>query len=266
MPSLTATQENLLLDLYKATDGRAGMYRPAGVDDLPVLEALLHRGLVKLEVEDIDGVDHWYAALSGEGITIAREILSRPKLLGVQIEFDLNNNDQAALVEQLADLDKMDVADVLAGLFGLHQSLKRGEIDALLTVYPDAVRTIRRMVQAGVEAELMTHEQQRIDQLLNEVGSLKAMLANQNGKSAEPITISADDDDSEPMPVFKPVALKPVLPGKPDGQPKQLAVPQFDIPSDNDDDSEALFVVKKDEDAGRRASQNFIDSLKKLQS
>lgn len=264
MQSLTATQEKLLVDLFRASKGRAGLFLSTHQDDLPRLESLLHRGLLKLEVEDTDGVDHWFAALSKEGVSIAEEILGRPKLLGVQIEFDLNNSEQSALVEQLADLDKADVADVLAGLFGLHQSLQRGEIDALLTVYPDAVGTIRRMVQAGVEAELMTHEQQRIDQLLNEVSSLKTMVANQNGISpkASPIPYK---DDSVQIPGIKPVALKPVLPRVPKGQPKQLSVPQFDLPSGADEDSEDLFVIKKDADAGRRASQNFIESLQKLQ-
>ncbi len=265
MQPLTPEQDNLLLALFKASKGRAGLFCPAHEDDLPLLESLLYKGLLKLEVEDKEGADYWLAALSTEGVKVAEEILSRPKILGVQIEFDLNNSDQSALVEQLADLDKADVADVLAGLFGLHQSLKRGEIDALLTVYPDAVRTIRRMVQAGVESELMTHEQQRIDQLLDEVTSLKTMLSNQNGIAPTVMPAPDDEDDSAPIPAFKPVTLKPVLPRIPEGQPKQLSVPQFDLPSDGDEESEDLFVVKKDEDAGRRASQNFIESLQKLQ-
>ena len=141
-------------------------------------------------------------------------------------EFDLNNNDQAALVEQLADLDKMRCSRCAGGAFWITSIAQtRVRLMLLLTVYPDAVRTIRRMVQAGVEAELMTHEQQRIDQLLNEVGSseeqclpIKMAIYCQTDSQSP----ADEDDDSEPMPVFKPVALKPVLPGKPDGQPKQL--------------------------------------------
>ena len=307
MQLLTPEQDNLLIALYRASAGRAEHYCPAQEDDLPLLESLLHKGLLKLEVEAVDAVDHWFAGLTDEGVDMAEEILSRPKMLGVQIEFDLNNPDQSALVkklgglegdeiphllaglfsleqslnrgskliefdlnnaeqsalaEKLAEINQADVADVLAGLFGLHQSLQRGEIDALLTVYPDAVQTIRRMVQAGFEAELMTHEQQRIDQLLEEVSSLKSMLAGQNGVSPKVVSIS--EDDSAPIPV-KPVTLKPVLPRSPEGQPKQLTVPQFDLPSDGDEESEDLFVVRKDEEAGRRASQNFIESLQKLQ-
>ena len=265
MQSLTSEQDNLLSALFRASKGRAGVFRSVHESDLPLLESLLYKGLLKLEVEDIDGADHWFAALSEEGVSVAEEILSRPKMLGVQIEFDLNKPDQSALVEQLADLDKTDVADVLAGLFALDQSLQRGEIDALLALYPGAVQTIRRMIQAGFEAELMTHEQQRIDQLLDEVTSLKTMVANQNGIAPKAVPVPDDEDDSAPMPVFKPVTLKPVLPRVPGGQPKQLSVPQFDLPSDGDEESQGLFVVKKDEDAGRRASQNFIESLQKLQ-
>lgn len=265
MHSLTATQEKLLVDLFRASKRRAGIFCSAYENDLPVLESLLHKGLLKLEVEDIDDTDHWFAALQEEGVTLAKDILSRPKLLGVQIEFDLNNGDQSALVEKLGDLDTEDIPEVLAALFALDQSLQRGEIDALLTVYPDAVGTIRRMVQAGVEAELMTHEQQRIDQLLDEVSSLKTMVANQNGVFPGTDTLPDEEDDSVQIPVIKPVALKPVLPRIPEGQPKQLSVPQFDLPSNTDEESEDLFVVKKDEDAGRRASQNFIESLQKLQ-
>lgn len=262
MQALTAIQEKLLVDLFKASKGRAGLYLSTHEDDLPGLESLLHKGLIRLEVEDEGGV---FAALSEEGVALAEDILSRPKLLGVQIEFDLNNREQSALVEKLADLDKADIADVLAGLFALDQSLQRGEIDALLTLYPNAVQTIRRMVQAGFEAELMTHEQQRIDQLLDEVSSLKTMVANQNGTQPRVSHPDPDEDDSVQIPTIKPVTLKPVLPRVPEGQPKQLRVPQFDLPSSADEESEDLFVVKKDEDAGRRASQNFIESLQKLQ-
>lgn len=261
MQPLSAIQEKLLVDLFRASKERAGLYLSTHEDDLHRLESLLHRGLLMLEVEDEGDV---FAALSEDGVAVAGEILSRPKLLGVQIEFDLNNSEQSALVEQLADLDKTDVADVLAGLFGLHQSLQRGEIDGLLTLYPDTVGTIRRMIQAGFEAELMTHEQQRIDQLLNEVSSLKTMVANQNNTSPT-VNPIPDEDDSVQIPVIKPVALKPVLPRVPEGQPKQLSVPQFDLPSSADEESEDLFVIKKDADAGRRASQNFIESLQKLQ-
>jgi len=45
--------------------------------------------------------------------------------------------------------------------------------------------------------------------------------------------------------------------------PRQLDVPIFDIPDDDDDID---LLVQSDEDAGRRASQNFLDSLSNLQT
>lgn len=266
---LTREQENLLIELYHASDEQVGVFRPASAQDVSILEELLQNGLVILEVEEIDGTDQWYAAMTELGYALVQHLTtetssdeheqngaSEPRLLGMNIEFDLNVQEQAALVEKMAELNREDVADVLSGLFELHQSLNRGEIDALLKVYPQAVQTISRMVQVGVESQLLTHEQQRIEHLLSEVSSLKSMIANQE---------LVPRKDKEAIPTIKPVGgLRPVLPKVPDGQPKQLNVPTFDLP-DDDEDSGDLFVVQKDEDAGRRASQNFIESLQKLQ-
>ncbi|MDQ7027003.1 MAG: hypothetical protein Q9P01_11710 [Anaerolineae bacterium] len=44
-----------------------------------------------------------------------------------------------------------------------------------------------------------------------------------------------------------------------------MAVPQFDVPAYEEEDAEELFVVQVDEDAGRRANENFIRSLLSLQ-
>lgn len=53
-------------------------------------------------------------------------------------------------------------------------------------------------------------------------------------------------------------------------QPKTVNAPQFDVPLDDEDEQKKerdnLFIVNKDENAGKRSSANFLSSLQKLQT
>jgi hypothetical protein len=266
MSSFSPSHRDMLLALFRAAKGEAGRYVLAG-EDFALLEELFHAKLVKLEIEEVENGENWYAALTEAGHKIGMEAHREQNTLHVQVSFDTTEPEQAKLVQQLAELANGQTGVLLGHLFALHEALERGDIDALMNAYPESRATIQQMIRASVDSQMMAQEQHRINHLLGEIGELKAMLTKQaerqqiSPKKAAP---PEEFDDDAPIPPPKPVVMRPVLPHTPQGQPKQLSVPQFALPQE-DEESEALFVVKKDEDAGKRASKNFIQSLERLQ-
>src|SRR5690606_7254114 len=108
----------------------------------------------------------------------------------------------------------------------------------LMGAYPELSKTIQQMIRAGVDSQLMAQEQHRINHLLGEIGELKTLLAQQTQQTQQirqaPARAPINEDDV-PIPAPAPQALRPVLPHSPQGQPKQLTVPQFDVPSDDEE-------------------------------
>lgn len=262
MKSLSAQANEILLSLFRASKGEIGHF--VAIEESAFIEELLHHKLLRLEIEELENGERWYAALSKAGRELAAEI-QKEAIVQVKFTFDTSDPLQAHLVRQLANLANGQTEALLGDLFALHEALERGEIDALINAYPEMQSTIQKMIRASVDSQMMAQEQHRINHLLGEISELKAMLTKQadyqqNVPKSAPIV----EDDDEPIPAPKPVTLRPVLPHTPQGQPKQLAVPQFALPQD-DEESEDLFVVKKDEEAGKRASENFIQSLGRLQ-
>ena len=263
MKSLSNQANEILLSLFRASKGEAGHF--VAIDESAFIEELLHHKLLKLEIEEIENGEKWYAALSKAGRELAEELHHKQFTIRAELSFDTSDPHQARLVQQLAGLANGQTGALLGDLFALHEALERGDIDALMNAYPEARATLQMMIRASVDSQMMAQEQHRINHLLGEISELKAMLTKQadyqqNPPKAAPIV----EDDDEPIPAPKPVTLRPVLPHTPQGQPKHLAVPQFALPQD-DEESEDLFVVKKDEEAGQRASENFIQSLGRLQ-
>jgi hypothetical protein len=264
MSSFSPQHRELLLALFRAAKGEAGRYVLAG-EDFALLEELFHAKRIKLEIEEVENSENWYAALTESGRKIAEEAHREQNTIHVQVSFDTTEAEQAKLVQQLAELANGQTGALLGHLFALHEALESGDIDALINAYPESRATIQQMIRASVDSQMMAQEQHRINHLLGEIGELKAMLTKQaEHQQANPRKIAppeAVDDDDAPIPPPKPVVMRPVLPHTPQGQPKQLTVPQFALPND-DEESE---MVRKDEDAGKRASENFIQSLERLQ-
>ena len=266
MTQLAPQHRETLLALFRAAKGEAGRYVLAG-EDFALLEELFHAKRIKLEIEEVENGENWYAALTEAGRKIAEEAHREQNTIHVQVSFDTTEAEQAKLVQQLAELANGQTGALLGHLFALHEALERGDIDALMNAYPESRATLQQMIRASVDSQMMAQEQHRINHLLGEIGELKAMLTKQaEQQQVSPRRIAAAEafDDDAPIPPPKPVMMRPVLPHTPQGQPKQLTVPQFALPHD-DEESENLFVVKKDEDAGKRASENFIQSLERLQ-
>jgi hypothetical protein len=267
MSSFSPQHRELLLALFRTAKGEAGIYVLAG-EDFALLEELFHAKFIKLEIEEVENGENWYAALTEAGRNIGAEAHREQNTIHVQVSFDTTEPEQAKLVQQLAELANGQTGALLGHLFALHEALERGDIDALMNAYPESRATIQQMIRASVDSQMMAQEQHRINHLLGEISELKTMLMSQQAtqQQSSPKRLAAPEeiDDDAPMPPPKPVVMRPVLPHIPQGQPKQLTVPQFALPQE-DEDSEALFVVKKDEDAGKRASKNFIQSLERLQ-
>lgn len=278
MTQLSQPKKAILTELYYAADGEVGMFFPVLMTDMPIIEALLHQGLLELEVEESDSDEQWFAALTKQGAETAQKLIEQDNaealnqlveqntavvqpvieqnIYHVTIPFDISNSDEAALVQQLSDLSNGNINGLLGHLFTLHEALERGDFETLITSYPEASDTIRQMVQGAIESHLMTHEQQRIEKLSDEIHSMKAMLTErpaQNNGTAPSI---------KPMAGLQPLQTVPTAPF---AQPKQIKAPIFDVPVYDEEDDSNLFVVEKDEDAGRRASENFLQSLQNLQ-
>lgn len=265
MPKLNPEQQVILIKVFQATKKRLGDF--VLLEESPLLEDLFQAKLLKLEIEENVNGEHWYAALTEKGIEIAAELYQKQFIIRAEISFDSSEPEQARLIEQLAKLANGQIGELLGHLFALHEALDAGDIDALINAYPASRATIQQMIRASVDSQMMAQEQHRINHLLGEISELKTMLTQQAQQTPMPKQapmVEAEDDDDAPIPPPKPVTLRPVLPHTPQGQPKQLTVPQFALPQD-DEASEELFVVKKDAEAGKRASQNFIQSLNRLQ-
>jgi hypothetical protein len=267
MTQLPPQHCDMLLALFRAAKGEAGRFVLAASEDAALLEDLLQAKLLELEIEETERGENWYAALTEAGLEIAAEAHREQNTLHVQVSFDTSDPIQAKLVQQLAELANGQTGELLGHLFALHEALERGDIDALMNAYPETRATVQQMIRASVDSQMMAQEQHRINHLLGEISELKTMLTKQAAHQQMPPAKAAppkEPDDDAPMPAPKPVVMRPVLPHTPQGQPKQLTVPQFALPRE-DEDSEDLFVVKKDDEAGKRASENFIQSLGRLQ-
>jgi hypothetical protein len=268
MTQLSPQHRDMLLALFRAAKGEAGRFVLAATEEAALLEELLHAKLLELEIEEADSSENWYAALTEAGREIADAAHREEHTVYAQLSFDTTEPEQAQLVQQLAELANGETGALLGHLFALHEALERGDIDALMNAYPETRATVQQMIRASVDSQMMAQEQHRINHLLGEISELKTMLTKQaDYQQATPPKLAPRqkiDDDEAPIPAPKPVVMRPVMPHTPQGQPKQLTVPQFALPHD-DEESEDLIVVKKDAEAGKRASENFIQSLERLQ-
>lgn len=272
MAKLSPEQQTILITVFQATkDGLADFVL---LQESSLLEDLLQAKLIKLQIEESENGENWYAALTEKGASIAQDLYQKQFLIRAEIPFDTSDAQQARLIQKLAELEMGERGAFLAYLFDLYAAGEEGNIDALMNAHPKILATIQQMIRASVDSQMMAQEQHRINHLLGEISELKTMLSQQAqhqqqqapAPRLQPVVVQEedDDDDDAPIPPPKPVTLRPVLPHTPQGQPKQLAVPQFALPHD-DEESEDLFVVRKDAEAGKRASQNFIQSLNRLQ-
>jgi predicted transcriptional regulator len=117
----------------------------------------------------------------------------------------------------------------------LYEGIKRGEFGVLQELFPERYNVLRLQIEAEVLNRL---NQKTQTDLLKELREIKEKLETLQSKKMD----------------FAPQSI---------GGVKQLNVPQFAVPTDDEDDD--LLVVKKDENAGMIAGNNFLASLRALQ-
>ncbi len=264
MQQLSQSHITILIDLFRTSKGEIETFHPVPPETVPELEELLFQRLVILAVNDESEqeTEAWFAALTTAGCDVALA-LTEKHTKKLPLTFNTLQPEQAACFDHLQDLPPDDVAAFLSQLLTLHDALKQGGIDDLLRMYPDLNVTYREMVRSAVESQLMTHEQQRIEQLIDEIGDLKTLMA----KQTEQPSIVFPAKEAEHAPSLIPTSLRPVqaIPQYPLAQPRQLDAPEFDVPDHEDEEDDDLFVVQEDAEAGHRAGENFLQALQKLQ-
>ena len=248
---------NALTDLFLASGGEVGRFCPIPERDLATYEALLHYRYVMLESYEDGETIHWEAALSEEGRRFYMESndlneddAARLPIPGsITLTFDLRDAEEADTFAQLRQITAgHDLLPALTYLLRLHAILEAGDAAVLLEHYPQLADDLRMTI----EAELAERDQQQMTQLLAEIEGVKAMLRQQLGRSS---AASASGFNG----------LQPVVPLQPVGSPKQLDVPQFDMPEYDEEEVSDLFVVQADKEAGKEAAENFLKSLQGLQ-
>lgn len=121
----------------------------------------------------------------------------------------------------------------------LYEGIKRGDFGVLQELFPERFNVLRLQIEADVLNRL---NQKTQTDLLKELREIKDKLERlqSSGISAAPVGL---------------------------GAPKQLSVPKFTAPTDDDDDMS--FAVKKSdvvENSGLITGNNFLASLKALNS
>ena len=262
MSEFTPQMTAVLTDLFMATGGQVGRFHAAKDDDLDIYKALARLKLVTLENHEAGQTTRWTVALTGDGRLFFLEysqldeadVGSLPVRESITLTFNLRDESEAQTYEWLYQLGKNGTLfATLHRLLTLQMWLEAGHLDALLENYPELAENL----QQKINAEMDERDTQQMSQVLSEIEVMKALLKQQHRSQPAPI--------ETPLP--KPNGLKPVVPLTPPETPlRQLSVPQFEAPKHEDDeDSDSLFVVQTDIDAGRRANENFLKSVLSLQ-
>jgi hypothetical protein len=140
-------------------------------------------------------------------------------------------------------------------------SLVHGDISPIVEYFPfvvDAIRAPDKKKIAELEAELKA-AQERIKELEDD--------KKQSGRKQHEELLEAISK----LKISPPIAANPlqaIIPSQTaqngsNGNIRQITAPTFDIPNDDD---EPLIIVDNDTEAGKRASENFLNSLNALQN
>lgn len=155
----------------------------------------------------------------------------------IQFRFwlDANKDDQAEwgrALDEMRTNPRMNFAKFMRDAIRLLLSLRRGDTSVLLELFPAIAIRQSEPSPASVDFEAM----------MRELSSLKELV--QAPHIAPNSSVSSNG------------GIQGIA-----GANKPLAAPTFD-----DEDDEPLLAVQKDEDAGRRANENFLKSMMALQN
>jgi hypothetical protein len=258
-PQMTAA----LTDLFMATGGQVGRFYAVPDAALTTYEALLRYRLVVLQNHEAGLVTRWTAALTDDGRRFFLEynqldesdVSSLPVRESMTLTFNLRDENEARIYEWLQTVSKSGtLLSTLHDMITLHAVLESGHIEALLATYPQLADYLQQRINAQVDER----DTQQMSQVLSEIEAMKTLLKQQHRGHPAPLE----------APAPKPIGLKPVVPlTPPETAPRQLSVPQFEVPKydDEEDDSQDLFIITTDVNAGRRANENFLKSVLSLQ-
>lgn len=263
MHDLTDQMVVALTDLFMAAGGEVGHFCVVKPDDLPIFEKLFYHRLVVLEDYEAGQEQRYTAALTDDGRRFFAEysqleeddIRTLPVRETINLTFNLRDESEARLYQQLQDMGKAGTLfNTLQRLLELDRMIASGDVDALLKALPEVSQKLR----GEIEAHLVEQEQRQMKHLLAEIESVKAMLKQQ--------PVAPPNGAAAHTPAPRPSVLRHVVPlAPPDSALPQLDVPQFEVPKYNDEEDSDLFVVQHDEDAGKKANENFLKSLFGLQ-
>jgi hypothetical protein len=167
----------------------------------------------------------------------------------VRAQFDLTDEDYETAFNIAGELiEANEFAPTLRDCLNIHDKAKDGDYSLFYQFY-------------GIPAVKETASLESMAQSLQDMRGMIADLMDENRKLREQLQNTPQSTDK---PVSK--GLQPVSGSTQGKVPNQLVVPQFEVPKyeDDEDDTEDLLVVKKDLDAGKRATQNFLSSLMSL--
>jgi hypothetical protein len=208
----------------------------------------------------------WTVAITDYGLKVAKRLAKtkqviydtdinstdkKPrKLKTIQWQVNVNQDEGAAIykdVKAMKDDRGQSFTRVMNNLFAMHKELKAGHVGLLQTLYPEAYATMLLIARNEIE---MGHES-RVERILDE---FQRHMLSQNAH------IPAN---SAPVRGLQPVSGVTVASGLKGivGANKPLPLPTVDDDSDDD-----LLTVRRDENAGMRASLNFLKSIGALQT
>ena len=152
---------------------------------------------------------------------------------------DVLKPEQEALAETIEDLKRdRSFARTIRDGIRLMVSLRQRRTDVLFELFPFLqTELLQATPKADETGSPLEQQLERIEKLLL--------------KTSADVPVAA-----APQPILEPVGQ---------GGIKQLNVPNIAAPVFDDDDDGDLLVVKKDETAGKRATQNFINAMMALQ-
>ena len=251
---------HMLTDLFLACGGEAGQFYPVEENDLPVYEDLLRYRLVTMESDEDDQGIHWTAALTEDGRRFfleynrleEQDLAKLPRRATISLAFNLRDEAEHAIYQQLQELEESNsLLPTLARLLIVQNTLETDDIQTFEALYPDFMESLRKKLAK----EHAKQDQHQLTQLLEEMEAVKKLLSQPQGQA-------------QPAPLRPLIGLTPVIPQTPsDGAPKRLQVPKFEVPIyDDESESSELFVVQADLEAGKKAAENFLNSLKSLQN
>lgn len=299
MTDLTTNTRDTLLDLYHAASGKIGVYLEAAVHHL-TLSALSRRKYINVRLETDNGKRTRHAALTRNGALLVKELIPniaagissntgkqrfKPmdtrKRQPVTVHFDTANAAHVATLERIGQLKKeRSFMPDLIRLLDMDKQLQAGDMFLLAVQYPAIVEQIRHEAVTDMVADATALQAQN-KALIQMIGNLEAQVSRleseldkrqvaphvdfQQMLSAIAAINGKLDTMGQPATVDnKPIGLKALTPvAAGNGQPKQLAVPQFAAApiEDDDEDMQDLLEIKHDSTAAERATKNFLSSI-----